>query len=308
MKTKDISKDIDPGRGASIYMVGLLVLNFAAISWLFLSGPDAMQALARESALLEICVGIFVLELMVYVIWSGVISLGWGRMMLLVVVTFVVTFLAEASGVNFGWVFGHYYYSDMLGFKVWGVPLLVALAWEPIIFASYRMAKFLLPAELEESGSTAKKVVSWICLALIGALATTHWDMMLDPFAVKQGWWVWPGGGPYVPYLDNGVPISNFVGWFKVAFVCQLFIHFIYTRGPKPRQSVHLNVYGPLMLYFLLFMNSITITVIFLERLDICMIGVMGMGTLTFIFAAKAFLLKQGFEQSPGVKWLQKGR
>lgn len=305
MKTNDALKDFKLGRGGTIYLMVLIVLNFIVLLAIYLMDTTTIQSLAKETRLLELGALIFLLELMVYVVWSGVQSLGWGRILLMLGITFVIAFLAEASGVNYGMVFGQYYYSDLLGFKVWGVPLIVALAWEPIIFASYRLAKFLIPAELDESGSIGKRVMSWLCLALIGALATTNWDMMMDPFAVNQGWWIWPTGGTYVPYLDKGVPISNFVGWFKVAFVCQVLIHFVYHRGPKPRQSIHLNVYGPLMLYFLLFMLAFGVSAIFLGRPEVCMIGVMGMGTLMLVFAVKAFLLTHGFEQSPGIQWLQ---
>ncbi len=298
-------QDDNLGRGGSIYLLVLIGLNLSSLIALSLMGTSTFAFITKETRLLELGALLFLLELMAYVVWSGVQSLGWGRLSLMLATTFILAFIAEASGVNYGMVFGSYYYSDALGFKVWGVPLLIALAWEPIIFASYRVAKFLLPAEFDEASSFLKKLISWFCLALIGALAATNWDMMMDPFAVFKGWWVWPDGGPYVPYVDGGVPISNFIGWIKVAFVCQLLIHFIYHRGTKPRQSVHLNVYGPLMLYFLLFMMAFGVSAILLRRPEVCLIGIMGMGMLTLVLAVKIFLLKYGFEQSWGIQWLQ---
>ena len=43
----------------------------------------------------------------------------------------------------------------------------------------------------------------------LAAGALTAWDVFLDPRMARDGYWVWPQGGRY-----EGVPASNFVGWF----------------------------------------------------------------------------------------------
>lgn len=47
--------------------------------------------------------------------------------------TFVVTFAAEAVGVATGEVFGQYLYGDVLGIKLFGVPLLIGFNWTVVV-------------------------------------------------------------------------------------------------------------------------------------------------------------------------------
>jgi uncharacterized membrane protein len=50
--------------------------------------------------------------------------------------------------------------------------------------------------------------------AALAALFLVAWVLLLDPLAVSTSAWRWEQSGPY-----HGVPWSNFVGWFAVAFV-----------------------------------------------------------------------------------------
>jgi uncharacterized membrane protein len=50
--------------------------------------------------------------------------------------------------------------------------------------------------------------------AAMAALFLVAWDLLLDPLAVSTSAWRWEQSGPY-----HGVPWSNFLGWFAVAFV-----------------------------------------------------------------------------------------
>ena len=131
----------------------------------------------------------YVLGLMVFVVWHAVLTKGWRRSLLMFGVSFVVAFTAEALGVNFGLIFGKYYYSQVLGVQIFGVPLLAALAWEPIVYAAFCISDLVSPLVSGLPGVSGLKP-SLIWPAVIGALATTAWDMMIDPIAVSQGWWV----------------------------------------------------------------------------------------------------------------------
>ena len=44
-------------------------------------------------------------------------------------IPFVIGFLTEFLGVNFGLIFGSYSYGDNLGLKIAGVPLIICLNW-----------------------------------------------------------------------------------------------------------------------------------------------------------------------------------
>ncbi|MBN2146125.1 MAG: carotenoid biosynthesis protein [Anaerolineales bacterium] len=224
----------------------------------------------------------YVGALLVFVVWHAWLTKGWRRSLLMLSLSFVIAFTAEALGVNFGLVFGNYHYTPLLGVQLFGVPLLAALAWEPIVYAAFCMTDILSPL-VAGLPKIARVRSSMIWLAAAGALATTAWDMMIDPIAVSQGWWVWEEGGPYVPYVANGVPIQNFLGWLGVAFVINLLYRWIADRNPQPRRTPSLTLYGPLTLYISLFLTSFGVSITILDRPEVALIGVLAMGPFVVI-------------------------
>ena len=95
------------------------------------------------------------------------------------------------SGSRPGRPFGHYHYSDKLGPRVGGVPLLAAAAWAMMSRPAWVVAGLL-------SRRRALRVP-------LAAGALTAWDVFLDPRMARDGYWIWPDGGRY-----EGVPASNF--------------------------------------------------------------------------------------------------
>ena len=108
-----------------------------------------------------------------------------------------VGFLAELSGVATGRPFGHYTYSEKLGPKLGGVPLLAAAAWAMMSRPAWVVAGLV---------AGPHRRAARVALA---AGALTAWDVFLDPRMAREGYWSWPQGGRY-----EGIPASNFLGWF----------------------------------------------------------------------------------------------
>jgi uncharacterized membrane protein len=224
----------------------------------------------------------YVVASLVFVVWHAVLTKGWRRSLVMFVLSFIVAFTAEALGVNFGLVFGNYYYTKILGFSLFGVPLLAALAWEPIVYAAFCLSDMLSQRLVSTLPQSLRKS-NYIWIAAIGAFATTAWDMMIDPIAVSQGWWIWEGGGPYVPYVANGVPIQNFIGWLGVAFVINLIYRLVVEGIEQPKQSPALSFYGPLVLYCSLFLTAFGVAITNLRRPEVALIGVLAMGPFIVI-------------------------
>lgn len=303
-------KDEKLGRGAFIYMTVITVVSLINVLYnYFCIDPTEFEAAFQRTpdrpgpielaALINICLNLG------FLFWNSTLAKGWGRTLAAFVITVLIAFVAEGLGVHYGYVFGHYHYSGILGVQVWAVPILVCLAWEPILYSAYCLTDFLIPSGLKKSGSLFSRILPYLIMAALGGIATTAWDLMIDPFAVDQGWWIWEEGGPYTPYIATGVPISNFFGWWKVAFVCHLVYRIILETHPKPRRSLYLSVYGPLMLYLHLFIGGLSSILLFLKRPEVAMIGVMSMGALLVIALAKIFLFKQGVAPSPVDEWLR---
>ena len=121
-----------------------------------------------------------------------------GRGLGLVAAAGAVGFAAEVRGVATGRPFGHYAYSDRLGPRVAGVPVLAAAAWAMLARPAWVVAGLLTRHRLAR--------------VPLAAGALTAWDVFLDPRMVREGYWSWPGGGRY-----EGVPASNFAGWLVTA-------------------------------------------------------------------------------------------
>jgi putative membrane protein len=104
-------------------------------------------------------------------------------------------FAAELYGVSTGRPFGHYSYSDRLGPRIGGVPVLAAAAWAMMARPAWVVAGLID----ERRGVRIP----------LAAGALTAWDVFLDPRMAADGYWSWPEGGRY-----EGIPATNFLGWW----------------------------------------------------------------------------------------------
>jgi putative membrane protein len=114
-------------------------------------------------------------------------------------IPFFLGFITEALGVNFGLIFGTYIYGENLGYKVFGVPLMICVNWAILTAATADVAKYF-----------AKHI---IVSSFIGAALMTGLDFAIEISAPRFDFWE----------FDNGlVPLQNYVGWFVTAFVAHL--------------------------------------------------------------------------------------
>jgi uncharacterized membrane protein len=113
---------------------------------------------------------------------------------------FACSSAAEVVGVRTGVPFGRYRYTPRLGPAVAGVPPAVGSCWAMMAGPSWAVACALASSPVRR--------------ALVAAGAITAWDVALDPRMVREGYWVWDRPGRY-----EGIPLSNFVGWFVVGGV-----------------------------------------------------------------------------------------
>jgi uncharacterized membrane protein len=121
----------------------------------------------------------------------------------LVAVTGLGGLLAEVAGVHTGVPFGSYAYTAALGPRLFGVPLVIPLAWTWMAW----------PAWLAAGRVRAAPVAARVTLAGVGLAA---WDLFLDPRMVDQGYWRWYRPDPALPGVP-GVPVGNYLGWLVVA-------------------------------------------------------------------------------------------
>lgn len=146
------------------------------------------------------------------------------RFFIFCISAFVLAYGAEVWGVNSGVLFGTYTYGTVLGPGWMGTPIMIGITWLLLIY--------LFGQAIEGLARPA-----WVKAILIGVLMT-GFDTMIEPVAMKLGFWHWPGGQ---------VDAQNYLGWF----VCATAIGYVYERLVSGRNPVAVWVLVMNVLFFL---------------------------------------------------------
>ncbi|BCB78329.1 hypothetical protein GCM10022251_30830 [Phytohabitans flavus] len=143
------------------------------------------------------------------------------------VIAFVVSNSYENLSVLTGFPFGDYYYTDVLGPKLFLVPALIA----PSYFASGYFAWSIAHILLGIFGARPRGRDIFF-LPLIASFVMVMWDLIMDPItSTVMGSWIWEDGGGYF-----GVPFLNFMGWFLCVYtIFQLFAVYVAKRDSAVR-------------------------------------------------------------------------
>lgn len=154
---------------------------------------------------------------------------------LLVVIGAYALFI-ESLAIKTGFPYGEFIYKDVLGNKVFGLtPWTVAFAYPPIIFLAYWFGRTV--------ANNTKKACT---VAVITAVAI---DTVLDPAAVRLGFWQWPSGG----FFYN-VPLVNFLGWVLTSAVSVYIVHSFFKHTKL--SSLHgLATSGLMIVWFWTWVN-----------------------------------------------------
>lgn len=142
---------------------------------------------------------------------------------LFILMSFLIGMVVEWIGVNSGLLFGSYAYGTVLGPKFLGVPLIIGINWAMLsIVSAALLATLRLHFWLEVFAS---------------ALLMVFLDFLMEPVAMKLGYWSWKGGL---------IPTYNYVCWLFTAFV----IHILYRKWKLNEAN---NVAVALFIYMTLF-------------------------------------------------------
>lgn len=129
------------------------------------------------------------------VFWITKRWLGWRDALILFLALGIFALLIETNAIITGFPYGHFGYSELLGYKLFGyAPWTVAFAWTPLLLSAYSISANLFK-------NIALRITST-------ALILIWFDLTLDAGAVLLGFWKYKDGGFFY-----GVPFLNFVGW-----------------------------------------------------------------------------------------------
>jgi uncharacterized membrane protein len=178
--------------------------------------------------------------------WTSAIALLGARAALhFVAIALAAGWFAEQMGASYGWFFGSYTYTKVLGPALGDVPVIIPLMWFALTYIAYIIGNLIVwqtPVDgVAPPGHAA-------VMALLAALIVTAYDLGADPYMVftlkawimtmKDGWWF-------------GETLQGFFGWAFVSF----FIVFSFRltlrkRAPQPaRHIAKWHVLAPLLIY-----------------------------------------------------------
>lgn len=140
------------------------------------------------------------------------------------------SFFIEVLGVKTSIVFGNYNYGNVLGYKFLSVPVLIGFLWLTLSLGakSVVMRLPMLPNQL---------------VFILSALLMVGIDYLIEPIAVKFGYWNWHGGV---------IPIYNYICWFVFAYVNQLFLKKVNYKNVVVEILFLINVIFFMLLNYLL--------------------------------------------------------
>jgi uncharacterized membrane protein len=150
------------------------------------------------------------------------------KLVLAISIPFVLGFITEALGVNYGLIFGNYAYGKNLGLKIAGVPILICVNWALLTMATADVARYV-------SNNT-------IIASFIGAALMTGLDIILEVSAPRFDFWE----------FENGVvPLQNYIGWLVTAFVAHLGYQ---SFKIKTNKVISLHVLISIIVFFAVFL------------------------------------------------------
>lgn len=149
----------------------------------------------------------------------------WGFILFLLLAV-ILGLLSEIIGVNTGKLFGQYAYGRVLGPKILGVPLVIGINWFVITYGCGILASWLLKNIFREKSENLNGHHQVMMIALMGSGLAVAFDWLLEPVAIKLGFWTWTGGGE--------IPAFNYFSWFLVSLLILMAFHAIPFERKHP--------------------------------------------------------------------------
>lgn len=200
---------------ARLAAVAFAVLVTSLLAWQLSHYPPVTWALVVASFGLFAAATVCALELMsprsLAACAAAGVAAGW---------------LAEQLGTTFGWLFGRYTYTEVLGPRLLDVPIVIPLMWFALVVVGWVMARLLLwrAPQPQSQGWGGALITAWLAAMLV-----TAFDLGADPFFVyKLKAWIMekPDGGWF------GETLQGFVGWMTTAFFIALFFERVARQRP----------------------------------------------------------------------------
>lgn len=166
-------------------------------------------------------VALDVLSALAFALVDGRRHYGLRGILVLAAICIVVGNTTENLSIATGFPFGHYYFVELMGPKLFQVPILLGLAYIGMAYVSWTLARLII-------GDIAFTGLRFLAVPITAGFIMVAWDVAQDPvWATVLHGWVWRDGGPWF-----GVPVSNYFGWYLTVFLIYLCFAFYLRRQP----------------------------------------------------------------------------
>ena len=180
-----------------------------------------------------------------FFIIHGALVWGFFNIAIFLIITIIVSLLLEIIGSKTGYVFGgKYHYNDdnTPGFILFGIPVLIPIAWFGIIYMCINFCNYVTNVSFPFENS-----INYFFIILT-AIFVMLLDLVLDPLAVDEKRWNWE-----LPGIYYGIPILNFFGWLLVPLLILLIFQYCSYQVTKVISSYSvLFQYAPGILFIFL--------------------------------------------------------
>lgn len=127
------------------------------------------------------------------------------------IAAFIIGLIAEVFGLNTGLLFGNYTYGDVLGIKLFNVPLVIGINWFIIIYCTGMFTQsyenFMLK-KINAKGIVLNKRMMIASFIMDACFLAVLFDWLMEPVVSKLGYWQWENGA---------IPIYNYISWMVVS-------------------------------------------------------------------------------------------
>ena len=155
-------------------------------------------------------------------------------LMVFFAVCFITGITVEIIGTSTGMLFGNYAYGQVLGPGIKNVPLIIGVNWFIIMYccaAAIESLFIYLASKYPPATVKQSNLIKHISIIVDGATLAVLFDIVLEPAAIKLGYWQWAG--------DGTVPLYNYFCWFLVS-ICLLAICRLLKLQIKNKFAVNL--------------------------------------------------------------------
>jgi putative membrane protein len=191
---------LPPRRARIAFALGLILASYACARVLEVA-PTGIPRTA--------IVALDVLSAMAFALFDGARHYRLRGILVFAGFCIVVGNFSENFSIVTGFPFGHYYFVELMGPKLFQVPVLLGLAYIGMSYVSWTLARAIVGNPHAPVAGLRIIVASFIMVA---------WDLAQDPvWATVLHGWVWREGGAWF-----GVPVSNYLGWFGTVFTIYL--------------------------------------------------------------------------------------